>query len=64
MQGVTAYSSTILAAGADQLFDGFSLPDPSEQNWLLEVTSNDDASDPGQGDIAAFVPQENCAALF
>jgi hypothetical protein len=30
-------------------YDGIGLPDPSEWNWRLEVTSNDPLNDPGAG---------------
>jgi len=30
-------------------YNGVGLPNPSEHNWRLEVTSNDELNDPGQG---------------
>jgi hypothetical protein len=53
VNGGGTFGNTITAgANADQLtiqYDGIGLPNPSEHNWRLEVTSNDPANDPGQG---------------
>jgi len=53
VEGNLATSGTIPAGGAAQTisvsFHTTGLPDPSEHNWRLEITSNDAASDPGQG---------------
>jgi hypothetical protein len=54
VENVTTYNSSILAAGAAHVldidFDGQApLTNPSEHDWRLEVTSNDQTNDPGNG---------------
>jgi len=61
----TLYSNTILAGSPPDIvtitYDGVGLPFPSEQDWALEVTSNDPVNDPGVGgapirvDLQVFV---------
>jgi len=53
VNGAASTNGTILSGGAPQTvtvtYDGIGLPDPSEQNWVLEVTSNDPQNnDPGE----------------
>jgi hypothetical protein len=56
VNGGGSFGNTILAGGATNLldiqYDGLGLPNPSEHNWRLTVTSNDPANDPGQGGTA------------
>ena len=53
VNGGPTYGNTILAGGPPDVitvsYDAIGLPDPSEHNWRLEVTSNDPTNDPGQG---------------
>jgi len=53
VENLTTYVGAIAAAAASDVltidFDGIGLPNPSEHDWRLEVTSNDAANDPGQG---------------
>ena len=53
VNGGGTYSGSVPAGGNPDVlsiqYDGIGLPNPSEYNWRLEVTSNDVANDPGQG---------------
>jgi len=50
VEGGGSYSNTIIAGSAADAvtisYDGQGLPDPSEQNWILKVTSNDVTNGP------------------
>ncbi len=66
VNGGASYSSSIAAGGAPEelqiQFHTLGLPDPSEHNWRLEVTSNDPENDPGQGGAAIDVSLQVFAA--
>jgi len=56
INGASSYGGSVAAGGGGEAivisYDGIGLPDPSEWNWRLELTSNDSTNNPSAGGSA------------
>jgi hypothetical protein len=66
VNGTGQYAGSIPPGGAPALlqiqFNTAGLPDPSEYQWRVEITSNDPTNDPGQGGLPIAVDLQVFAA--